>query len=107
MHVILALAVTVSSFNLNCTGTQVLDTWTGMKRETVSKQDVSITFRVNLAEGLWCSGRCAATSRIAAVDDAKIVFHREEEESGDEFTMVNRRTGALTQRDRVFLGKDM
>jgi hypothetical protein len=107
MHALVALATVASSFNLNCTATKSVSTLGTPKSETISKDEVAFTFRVNLTTGLWCWNRCTATSRIAAVDDSSITFHRQEDDTGDEVTTVNRRTGALFERERIFLRPGM
>lgn len=108
MQPLLSLAVAASSFNLNCQATEhIFSIGSEELFKTINKEHVAVGFRVDLDARLWCTGECTATSRISSVDDSRIILRRQEDAAGDEVVSLNRRTGDLLERKRLFLEPGM
>ncbi|WP_395613955.1 hypothetical protein [Allosphingosinicella sp.] len=95
----LALQV-VAAFNLVCTGQHregpmTMATPLGSRDGT----PFSITYRVDLHRGRYCSGECRSTEALAEVTQGEIVFRFDRAARGDpsgNITRVNRETGLYT-----------
>ena len=104
---VMAAAVSTLSFNLDCTGTRVMDTWEGLKRTPISSTEVQAKLRVDLVAKLWCSGECTETSPLAKVTDGFIVFQKASSDDNTSYMMVNRRTGKFTDFEKTNLSKSL
>lgn len=98
--ILMAAAASGATFNLNCTGTY---TWGKMLSKPEQETQITVTYRVDLDSGRWCSGECKTTAQFYRVTDTQIVFRlSEDKEVGtDTITTVNRESGEYLDRDRL------
>src|SRR3954447_5804437 len=90
----------VMAFNLICTGTA----YVGATRVDALKKENQLpyaeTFRINLKEGRWCSGKCQTTSAIYSIGPTTIMLKLEQdkEASTESFISINREDGKILDR---------
>ena len=96
-----AFLQTVAAFNLVCSGTTgTID----MERPFAPMADpnpVSITYRIDLQEGRWCSNDCTSTKPIYQVTSTQIVLEYSED-APDHFHWLERETGRFVNRLTLF-----
>jgi len=91
------------AFNLVCTGT----TYIGATKLDALKKENQLpyaeTFRIDLKQGRWCSGKCQTTSPIYNIGSTSIMLKLEQDkEAGTEsFISINREDGKVLDRTTV------
>lgn len=86
-------AAAAAAFNLICTGTVQSTSATGR-----TATPYSMTYRIDLSQGKWCDGECAAPRDLARVLPTQLVLQDDNEDSPRRREMmvvqIDRDTGA-------------
>ena len=91
------------AFNLICTGT----TYIGATRLDALKKENQLpyaqTFRIDLNERRWCSGKCETTSPIYNIGATTIMLKLEQDKEAntESFISINREDGKVLDRTIV------
>ena len=95
----------VAAFNLVCTGTEATGKLSVGLVNSPDAQPYSITFRVDLEHGRWCSHECSTTQRIVSVSDTEIRLETNVPGADDlSAVTLNRETGRFV--DLLTIGEN-
>lgn len=94
-------------FDLNCVG-KTYESGEGGLANKANHFPKTVRYRIDFVEGRWCRDECKETEAIVALDNQSIILEQsaEGETSYDKVVVLNRETGQLLDRFRVFWPKE-